>query len=164
MLPEYRQMIEEGLKRLAETKKLFAHLKKKKPANLDDLVGALHTRAFDLIDCLKCGNCCRSLGPRISDRDVARISKTLRQKPSQFTESYLKIDEEGDYVFSAMPCPFINPENYCRVYADRPQACAGYPHTDRRRFVQLLDITLLNIKICPAVAWMTLAMRKHIAG
>jgi len=161
MLPEYQRLIDEGVQRLPETRKLFARLKKKKPVDLDELVADLHLEAFEMIDCLKCGNCCRSLGPRVTDRDIARISKTLRQKPSVFTQSFLKIDEEGDYVFSTMPCPFLNADNYCQIYSDRPQACAGYPHTDRRRFIQLLDITLLNVKTCPAVAWITLEMCKR---
>lgn len=163
MLPTYQSQIDEAVRRLPEIKKLFAQLKKRKPGNLDEVMAGLHAEAFARVDCLQCGNCCRSLGPRITDRDIARLAKALREKPSRLTEAYFRIDEDGDYVFRSMPCPFLGTDNYCSVYADRPQACAGYPHTDRRRFVQLLDITLLNIKTCPAVAQMVLALSRHFS-
>lgn len=159
MLPSrYQSYIDEASRHLPEVRKLFAWLKKRKPANLDAIMADLHEEAFGEIDCLKCARCCATLGPRITDRDVTRMAKALRCKPSQLAENYLKTDEDGDYVFKTMPCLFLDSDNYCQIYADRPQACSGYPHTDRRRFVQLLDITLLNIKTCPAVALVSLMM------
>jgi Fe-S-cluster containining protein len=50
-----------------------------------------------------------------------------------------------------MPCPFLGADNYCSVYDDRPKACREYPHTDRKRFYQILDLTLKNTSTCPAV-------------
>ena len=37
------------------------------------------------------------------------------------------------------------------VYESRPKACREYPHTDRPRFYQILDLTLKNAEVCPAV-------------
>jgi len=133
------------------TKKLFRSLKKRRPKNLDKVVREAHEEVFDVIDCLECGNCCKSLGPRITDVDIARLAKHLRMKPGKLIEQYFKIDEDGDYVFQSMPCPFLMPDNYCMVYESRPIACREYPHTDRKRFYQLLDITQKNVAICPAV-------------
>ncbi|RUA31767.1 MAG: YkgJ family cysteine cluster protein [Bacteroidetes bacterium] len=133
------------------TKKLFRTLKKRKPKNLDKVVREAHEEVFDEIDCLECANCCKTLGPRITDVDIARLSKHLRMKPGKLIEQYFKIDEDGDYVFQSMPCPFLMPDNYCMVYESRPIACREYPHTDRKRFYQLLDITQKNVAVCPAV-------------
>ena len=132
-------------------KALFKQLKKKKPKNLDNIVHALHDEVFETIDCLACANCCKTLGPRITDNDIARLAKHLKLKPGKFIETYLKVDEDGDYVFNEMPCPFLMPDNYCMVYEVRPKACREYPHTDRKRFYQALDITLKNTYTCPAV-------------
>ena len=132
-------------------KALFRKLKKKKPKNLDDVVHSLHQEVFREIDCLECANCCKTLGPRITDNDIARVAKHLKIKPGKFIESYLRIDEDGDYVFKEMPCPFLMPDNYCMIYDVRPKACREYPHTDRKRFYQALDITLINTATCPAV-------------
>lgn len=134
-----------------EVKQAFQRIKKKKPKNLDAVVHDLHEQAFEQIDCLDCANCCKSLGPRLTDKDIDRLAKALRVKPSQVIEQHLKIDEDNDYVFRSMPCPFLAADNYCLVYENRPKACREYPHTDRRRFVQLLPLTLKNRSTCPAV-------------
>ncbi|RLD89977.1 MAG: YkgJ family cysteine cluster protein [Bacteroidetes bacterium] len=134
-----------------QNRALVKKLKKKKPKNLDDIVHALHEEVFSEIDCLTCANCCKSLGPRVTDNDIARLAKHLKLKPGKFIESYLRLDEDNDYVFKEMPCPFLMPDNYCMVYEHRPKACREYPHTDRKRFYQALDITLKNTATCPAV-------------
>ena len=114
----------------------FERIRKRTPARFDDRVQELHDEAFAKIDCLECGNCCRGLGPRLIDRDIERLAKTQRMRPTAFIEAHLRIDEDGDYIFRQMPCPFLGTDNYCAVYDDRPKACREYPHTDRRRFVQ----------------------------
>ncbi|RLD67660.1 MAG: YkgJ family cysteine cluster protein [Bacteroidetes bacterium] len=133
------------------TIKLFRSLKKRKPKSLDAIVQDAHNEVFDKTDCLECANCCKSLGPRITDVDIARLAKHLRIKPGKLIEQYLRIDEDGDYVFQTMPCPFLMSDNYCMVYESRPKACREYPHTDRKRFYQVLNLTLENVKTCPAV-------------
>jgi Fe-S-cluster containining protein len=32
----------------------------------------------------------------------------------------------------------------------RPKACREFPHTDRKKFHQITDLTLQNVAICPA--------------
>ena len=134
-----------------ENKVFFARLKKKNPKNLDKIVQKLHDEVFQKIDCLDCANCCKSISPTLYDNDINRLAKHLKIKPSQFVEKYLYLDEEGDYVFKETPCPFLLPDNYCMVYESRPKACRKYPHTDRPRFYQVLNLTLKNSLICPAV-------------
>ncbi len=132
-------------------KELVKSLKKRPPGNLDDLAQSAHDKAFKKIDCLTCSNCCRSLGPRLIDKDIERIAKHLKIKSSVFIQTYLRIDEDGDFVFREMPCPFLEADNKCRVYEYRPKACREYPHTDRKKFHQILDLTLKNAYVCPAV-------------
>ncbi len=146
--PDIRKKAKEEEK---ANRELVKSLKKRTPRNLDGTVHAAHERAFRKIDCLTCGNCCRSLGPRIVEKDIERISKYLRVKSSVFIQDYLRVDEDGDYVFREMPCPFLEADNKCRVYEHRPKACREYPHTDRKKFHQLLDLTLKNSYVCPAV-------------
>lgn len=147
-------------KNKTEIKTTFKRLKKKKPKALDDFVHQLHDDVFEEIDCLACANCCKSLGPRLTDNDVARLSKHLKIKPSDFVQEYLQIDEDKDMVFKTMPCVFLLPDNYCMVYESRPKACREYPHTDRKRFYQVLDITEKNIETCPAVMEVSKAIVK----
>jgi len=134
-----------------DTKAFFAKLRKRKPRNLDKIMQELHLEVFAEIDCLDCGNCCKSISPTLYDKDVERLAKHLKMKPSQFVDKYLYVDDDGDYVFQHTPCPFLMPDNYCMVYDMRPKACREYPHLDRKRFYQILNLTLKNTEVCPAV-------------
>lgn len=138
-------------KRKNEIENAFKKITKKNARITDDKIHLLHDEVFSRIDCLSCANCCKTLGPLITDKDIDRIAKSLRQKPSDIVSQYLKIDEDGDYVFQTMPCPFLATDNYCLIYDNRPKACREYPHTDRKNFYQLTKLTLKNCTTCPAV-------------
>jgi uncharacterized protein len=129
---------------------------------LDERVHALHEAVFETINCLECANCCRTLGPRVTDADVRRIAASLRMKPSGFVERYLVVDEEGDSIFRSMPCSFLGSDNYCSIYDVRPRACREYPHTDRPRMYQVMALMLKNSAICPAVFEILEKLRRGI--
>ncbi|ATA68858.1 Fe-S oxidoreductase [Capnocytophaga cynodegmi] len=132
-----------------ENKRFFTQLKKKPPKNLDYKVQEIHDEVTNEIDCLTCANCCKTTGPLLTNIDIERISKYLRLKPSDFITKYLKIDEENDYIFQSMPCPFLASDNYCLIYDVRPKACREYPHTDRKKIYQIANLTIKNTEICP---------------
>ncbi|MCD7937136.1 MAG: YkgJ family cysteine cluster protein [Tannerellaceae bacterium] len=134
-----------------ETRQFFKSIKKNRLRELDDVIHALHEEVFDDMDCLACGNCCRSLGPRLTDRDIEKMASVLRLKPHEVVNKYLRIDEDKDYVFKEMPCPFLCSDNYCSIYENRPKACREYPHTDRKKFFQIHTLTIKNAETCPAV-------------
>lgn len=135
-----------------KNKKVFTKIKKSKPKDLDNFANSLHDKIFKKIDCLSCANCCRSLGPRITNTDINKLSKFLKIKPNEFINNYLTIDDENDYVFKNMPCPFLQDDNYCFVYESRPKACKEYPHTDRKKYYQILNLSLKNAETCPAIS------------
>lgn len=142
---------EKAKKAETSTKEFFKKIKKKEPAHFDQVVHTIHDEVFVYTDCLSCGNCCKTLGPRMTHKDIDKLSKHLKIKPSEFVSFYLKIDEDKDYVLKSLPCPFLGEDNYCSVYENRPKACKEYPHTDRKKFSQILDITAKNTYTCPAV-------------
>lgn len=143
--------LEKGKKQLAENKTLVNRLKKSKPKKLDETVHQLHEETFENIDCLECANCCKTTSPAMHDKDVERLAKHLRIKVTELLEEHMEQDNEGDYVFRSAPCPFLGADNYCSVYEARPLACREYPHTNRKRFYQVLDLSLKNTEVCPAV-------------
>lgn len=147
----YKDILSQGATAKKSNKKLAAKLKKSKPKNLDGVVHDLHEEVFDEIDCLACANCCKTTSPGIHDRDVDRLAKHLKVKPSKLIEDYMEMDSDGEYVFRSAPCPFLGADNYCSVYEARPLACREYPHTNRKRFYQVLDLSVKNTDICPAV-------------
>ena len=131
--------------------KRFLQKNKKKLEGMDLKVHSLHDTISERTDCLSCANCCRSLGPLITDKDVERIAKMLKLKTSELIDKYFKIDEDGDMVFQTMPCPFLGNDNYCAIYEYRPKACREYPHTDRKRFYQIYNLSIKNASTCPIV-------------
>jgi Fe-S-cluster containining protein len=135
----------------SQTRDFIQWLKKKPPANIDHLVQEIHEQVFSEVDCLECANCCKTVGPAVKDIDLERLSKYLRVKPSKLIDDYLVMDDEGDYVFKSHPCPFLAVDNYCTVYDSRPRACREFPHTDRRRTMQIIAIHQKNIECCPVV-------------
>eukprot|EP01136_Pigoraptor_vietnamica_P005075 Opistho-1_new@36234 len=87
----------------------------------------LHEEAFSKIDCLQCANCCRNYSPRFKTPDIKRIAKLLRMREGDFVETYLRLDEDNDYVVKQSPCPFLDDDNTCKIYDDRPSDCRRYP-------------------------------------
>lgn len=145
-----------------ENKKFFDRLKKKPPKNLDYVMQDLHDDEFKRTDCLNCANCCKTTGPLFTTADIERIAKYLKMKPQQFTDKYLRIDEDNDYVLQSVPCTFLDNENYCMIYDVRPKACREFPHTDRKKFQQISSLTLKNVAICPAAYNIVEQMKKKI--
>jgi len=144
-----------------QNKRFVKKLIAKKPKDLDKVVFSLHDSVFSEIDCLDCAYCCKSLGPRITEKDIERLSKFLKLSQDKFIKQYLIIDEDNDFVFNKMPCPFLMDDNYCFVYDVRPKACREYPHTDRKRFYQVLNLSVKNTYTCPAVYEVIEGLKEH---
>ena len=145
-----------------ENKKYFDKLKKKTPKNLDYVMQEIHDAEFKKTDCLQCANCCKTTGPLFTTADIERISKHFKQKSQQFIDQYLRIDEEQDYVLQSVPCTFLDAENACLIYDVRPKACREFPHTDRKKFQQISNLTLQNVSICPAAFKIVEEMKKRL--
>lgn len=145
-----------------ENKDFFKKLKKKPPKQLDYIMQELHEEEFKKTDCLECANCCKTTGPLFTDKDIERIAKSFKQKPQQFIEQYLRIDEDNDYVLQSVPCTFLAADNYCLIYDVRPKACREFPHTNRKKFQQISNLTMKNVAICPAAYNIVEEMKRRI--
>ncbi|WGK66386.1 YkgJ family cysteine cluster protein [Croceiramulus getboli] len=145
-----------------EHKAFFKKLRRKPPKNLDYLMQELHEEEFQRTDCLECANCCKTTGPLFTPKDITRIAKHLRMKETEFIATYLRVDEDRDYVLQTTPCAFLGADNHCMIYEQRPKACREFPHTDRKKFQQISQLTLKNVAICPAAFHIVEEMRKRI--
>ncbi|MFK7049437.1 MULTISPECIES: YkgJ family cysteine cluster protein [Flavobacterium] len=162
MKPELNQLSKLAKDKHNENKKYFDKLKKKTPKNLDYVMQELHNAEFKKMDCLECANCCKTTGPLFTTADIERIAKYFRLKPQQFIQQYLKIDEDNDYVLKSLPCVFLDAQNYCMIYDVRPKACREFPHTDRKKFQQIANLTIKNVAICPAAYNIVEEMKKKL--
>lgn len=143
-------------------KRFFTKLRKKPPKHLDYLMQEIHQAEFQKTNCLDCANCCKTTGPLLTDKDVSRIAKHLKLKDQKFIESYVRVDEDGDFVLQSLPCVFLGHDNCCSIYDVRPKACREYPHTDRKKFHQISNLTLKNVSICPAAFNIVEEMKRRI--
>lgn len=155
------QLKQKAAQKNKEHQAFLNRLKQKPPKNLDTDLLSIHEEVFEKTDCLTCGNCCRTTGPLLLPKDIEVLSTALKLKPGSFIDKYLRIDEDGDYVFKGMPCPFLADDNYCHVYKYRPKACREFPHTDRRKFYQINHLTIKNVAICPAAFEIVEKLKQH---
>lgn len=162
MNPEYQRYLHLAVSSKKENAKLLQRLRKFKSKELDHIINTLHDQAFEIINCLECANCCASISPSVQDKDIHKIARFLKIKPSVVVKKFMHIDDEHDYVMNVSPCPFLGSDNLCRIYQSRPLACKGYPHTDRNKVVQILELSLKNTLICPAVSYIFEELKKEI--
>lgn len=145
-----------------QNRQYLKKLQHRKAKGMEKLLPALHEEAFSHIDCLQCAGCCKTISPRFKTPDIKRIARHLGVRESVLIETYLRIDEDGDYVVKHTPCPFLAEDNRCRIYEVRPGDCRNYPYTDSGDFIRHPNTTLQNAVICPAVHYV-LERLKEIA-
>jgi Fe-S-cluster containining protein len=148
--PLHDVMKSDWQKRSAEHHKRYEHFLRRADKNkVLKQLPSLHDEAFGKIDCLQCANCCKNYSPRFKTPDIKRISRHLKMRESDFIQTYLRVDEDGDFVANARPCPFLGADNRCGIYEQRPSDCHRFPYTDEDVFIKRPQLTLKNASFCP---------------
>lgn len=158
MRDDYEEMLRCCRAEKKRVKALFHLLKQKSKAELDALFYPLYQEIFFKYDCTQCASCCRDLSPLFLEKDIERLADFFKMKKKQFIADYLKTDEDGDWVFNGLPCPFLCDDNRCLVYNERPKACRRFPHLLDGMTKELLLKTQLNAEVCPPVAEIVLLL------
>lgn len=149
---QYGKILERAKSRKKQIKQLLEKLQKLSVKEVDEYFHVEHEAVFEQIDCLKCANCCKTTGPLFTQKDIERIAKHFKQKPGDFIDQYLRVDEDKDYVLKSTPCIFLDTANYCSIYSIKPKACGEFPHTNRKNMKEISKLTYNNSMVCPAVA------------
>ena len=152
MNKEDKVIINRSLTQRKSLKKALKSISKSQKNKLDEKFREEHEIEFSKRDCLECANCCKTTSPIFRIKDINRISSFLKIKESEFINKHLKIDSDNDYVLKSSPCLFLDQNNHCKIYEKRPLACKEYPHTNRKKMHQIIDLTVRNSSICPGVA------------
>ena len=143
--------------------KFLRSLKMKSERAVDRAARRLHEEAFSIIDCLQCGNCCKTVSPTLTPEDIARIAAHLGMDAVAFTTEYVTESEDGDLMEpKSLPCPFLAGDNRCTIYEVRPTSCAEYPHTDKPEFATRSYMHSGNALQCPAVFYIIEEMRRGL--
>lgn len=130
---------------------LFDRLSQSDELRADHITRSSHEEVFSQTNCLECAACCKSANALLEEDDIVRLANRLSIAVAAFMGQYALLDEDGDWVLDGSPCPFLQPDNRCSVYEDRPASCRDYPHTGRKKLVQYRALTERNAAICPAV-------------
>lgn len=132
-------------------KRFLTKLEKDPPRGLDKLTGQIEKEVWLEVDCLTCANCCKTMSPTYTTKDIKRIAAHYEISPKAFTKKWLRKDKSGDWLNKSTPCQFLNMEtNMCGIYGIRPADCAGFPHLPKKKMVEYMHVHKQNIELCPA--------------
>ena len=148
----------------AENEGFRLYLKMQVPLSnqdLDTVVRETTEAVWQQIDCLTCGNCCRTLQIVVDDKDIRRLSARLKLSLRDFTQKYVAVAEDRVKHFIHTPCAFLGDDNRCSVYEDRPQACRDFPYLHNIPFRTRTMVMVENLGTCPIVfnVWESLKER-----
>jgi len=147
-LRSFRQIVRNNKRRV---KGFLTRLETRQPQGLDKVLTEADKAAWAKTDCLDCANCCKTMSPTYTKKDVARISAHLGMTDKAFREKWLYKDKTGDWMNVKQPCQFLDlTTNMCDIYAVRPRDCAGFPHHNKRKMVEYMHMYKQNIEYCPA--------------
>jgi len=132
--------------------RFLTKLEKDNPRGLDRLTSNIEKEVWEKVDCLTCGNCCKTMTPTYTGKDIKRISAYLSMTASDFKAKWLiKERGTGDWLNKSTPCQFFNLEdNKCSIYKVRPVDCAGFPHLSKKKMVEYMHVHKQNLNSCPA--------------
>lgn len=147
-LRSFRQMVRLNKKRV---KSFLTKLENKPLRGLDKIVVEADMEAWKRTDCLDCANCCKTMSPTYTRKDVKRIAVHLGMTEKAFRAKWLYKDKSGDWMNVKQPCQFLDLKtNLCNIYAVRPRDCAGFPHHTKKKMVEYMHMYKQNIEYCPA--------------
>jgi len=128
---------------------------------LDKIAQETTEEVWKQIDCLACGNCCRTLQIVVDDNDIQRLAQRLKMTPQQFSRQYVQTAPDRTKHFISTPCSFLGADNRCSVYEDRPQACRDFPYLHAADFRSRSLMMIANTATCPIVfnVWQQLKAR-----
>lgn len=139
-------------------------LNREKTKGLDKLAARLEPEVWKETDCLSCANCCRTMTPTFTKKDINRISKHFAMTPAAFAKKWLRKDRAGDMLNKVEPCQFLNLEdNKCSIYAIRPTDCSSFPHFPKK-VLTFIHVHKQNVEYCPATYKMVEKMEKALTN
>lgn len=149
MNPYVKEWRDSSIEEKNRREQLVTKLKRKQPSNIDQLAQQSNEEVIAKVDCLSCGNCCRSTVTDFSSSDISRASKFLGVSKKAFIRSYLMQEYDGTYITNHAPCPFLQSDNKCQIYEARPEVCRSYPHTHKSSFLNRTIAHKANVHMCP---------------
>jgi Fe-S-cluster containining protein len=162
-LRSFRQMVLHNKRRM---RGFLSRLEKKPPRGLHRMKLEADREVWQHTDCLDCANCCKTMSPTYTRKDIRRISRHLGMTESAFRAKWLYKDKTGDWMNVKQPCQFLDLRtNLCSIYAVRPRDCAGFPHhTTKKMNADYMHMYKQNVEYCPATYRLVVALMEKLKG
>jgi Fe-S-cluster containining protein len=150
--------------RLKPLLRFLNKIKRDPPGDLQDIAIKASNKIWDGIDCLSCANCCKTMTPTYTDKDLKKIAVYLKMPLTEIKRKWLKKERgTGNWLNKTTPCQFLDLQtNLCSIYEVRPADCAGFPHLNKRRMVDYIHVHKQNLDECPATFKMVERMNELI--
>ena len=147
-------------------RRFLTRLEKNPPKDLDTMAELVSKDVWREVDCLTCANCCKTMSPTFTTKDVRRIAAHLGMRPIDFRAKYLYLEKKGsDWMNTQQPCQFLDlSSNMCSIYEVRPADCAGFPHLTKKKMVDYIHVHKQNVQYCPATYKMVEKMKALVEG
>jgi Fe-S-cluster containining protein len=160
-LRSFKQKVRYHQKRF---KRYLGKIEKNPPKNLDKIAEIIDAEVWKEVDCLSCANCCKSMTPTFTVKDIKRIATHFEISAQEFKNQWLEFEKtEKDWVNKLQPCQFLNMDtNMCSIYEVRPADCAGFPYLKKKKMVEYIHVHQQNVSYCPATFKMVEKMMERI--
>ncbi|HVM89725.1 MAG TPA: YkgJ family cysteine cluster protein [Puia sp.] len=146
-------------------RRFLTKLEKDPPRGLDKLKLEIDKETWKQTDCLDCANCCKTMSPTYTKKDIARIAAFLGMTEKVFKEKWLYKDKTGDWMNKRQPCQFLDLKtNMCNIYEIRPADCAGFPHHTKKKMDDYMHVYKQNIEFCPATYRWVEKLEQAVSG
>ncbi|MCL2296563.1 MAG: YkgJ family cysteine cluster protein [Methanomassiliicoccaceae archaeon] len=98
----------------------------------------------DGFPCEMCGRCCYQSNIAVRPEEVDRIAHSAGIPLHDFITKYIVRTSDGRMLFRrTYPCAFLDKENRCRIWKDRPEVCRDFPYAVSM-FMSRVYIALTN--------------------
>ena len=157
-LRSFRLLVRHNKSRL---KRFLSKIERNPPPKLFTTLVKVDKEVWKETDCLSCANCCKTMTPTYTVKDINRISKHFKMTPDAFRKKWLKKDRVGDWMNKHTPCQFLDYQtNKCSIYSIRPADCSGFPHLTKRKMTDYIHVHKQNLESCPATYRMVEKMQE----
>jgi uncharacterized protein len=149
IVPAFKKELKRKQRKL---KTFLTKLEKYKIPELNTIRAKANTEAWAETDCLSCANCCRTMTPTFTEKDLKRIAPHFNLTVDAFKTKWLIYEKsDKDWVNKKQPCQFLNlKDNKCSIYEIRPDDCAKFPHHLKKDMDEYMHVYRQNITYCPA--------------
>ncbi|TAE17675.1 MAG: YkgJ family cysteine cluster protein [Bacteroidetes bacterium] len=132
-------------------------------AELDALMFTLEAEITPQIDCLACGNCCKSLLINVEPDETLEPAKQLGISTAVFEEQFVEKGSSGQMLLNTIPCHFLQAEtNACKIYETRFSGCRQFPALDVPNLQQRFFTVFMHYGRCPIIFNVMEAMKKVV--